>query len=79
MRVVIQRVSNASVSVDGVIRGAIGKGLCVLVGIGADDTEKDSQQLYLVKPVKMLIVTESKRSSLCDCLTLPMENLGNLA
>lgn len=37
MRVVIQRVSRASVRVDGVIVGAIEKGLLVLFGIGKED------------------------------------------
>ena len=40
MRVVIQRVSRASVSIDGSIVGAIGRGFCVLVGLRADDTEE---------------------------------------
>ncbi len=40
MRVVIQRVSEASVKVDGIVTGAIQKGLLVLVGIeDADSTE----------------------------------------
>ena len=39
MRVVCQRVSQASVSVDGEIVGQIQKGLLLLVGIGPNDTE----------------------------------------
>jgi len=41
MRVVIQRVSEASVKVDGIITGAIQKGLLVLVGIEDADTDED--------------------------------------
>lgn len=41
MRVVIQRVSEASVAVDGTITGAIQKGLMVLVGIEDADTQDD--------------------------------------
>lgn len=41
MRVVIQRVSEASVKVDGLVAGAIGKGLLVLVGIEDADTQED--------------------------------------
>ena len=37
MRLVIQRVSEASVTVDGQIIGRIGPGLCILVGVGNDD------------------------------------------
>ena len=38
MRIVLQRVSRASVSVDSVSVGQIGCGLLLLVGIGAEDT-----------------------------------------
>ena len=38
MRLVLQRVTHASVAVDGVVVGEIGQGLMVLVGIGQDDT-----------------------------------------
>lgn len=41
MRIVIQRVSEASVKVDGKLTGAIGKGLLVLVGIEDADTDED--------------------------------------
>ena len=45
MRAVVQRVSEASVSVDGKVTGATGPGLCVLVGVGTQDTEADAQWL----------------------------------
>jgi D-tyrosyl-tRNA(Tyr) deacylase len=38
MRVVLQRVSRASVSVDGRTAGAIGRGFCLLVGLTHGDT-----------------------------------------
>ncbi|MDY6408119.1 MAG: D-aminoacyl-tRNA deacylase [Pseudomonadota bacterium] len=41
MKIVIQRVKQSSVSVDGQIVGQIGQGLCVLAGIEPTDTEKD--------------------------------------
>ncbi len=41
MRVVIQRVSEASVKVDGIITGAIQKGLLVLMGVEDADTNED--------------------------------------
>jgi D-tyrosyl-tRNA(Tyr) deacylase len=43
MRAVIQRVKSASVTVDGAVVSSIGQGLMILVGIGADDTEDDTQ------------------------------------
>jgi D-tyrosyl-tRNA(Tyr) deacylase len=41
MRVVIQRVSNAKVEVEGRTVGRIGPGLAVLVAVGAGDTDRD--------------------------------------
>ena len=41
MRVVIQRVSSASVSIGGKVRSAIGAGLLVLLGVGHDDGAED--------------------------------------
>ncbi|GIU74430.1 MAG: D-aminoacyl-tRNA deacylase [Bryobacteraceae bacterium] len=45
MRAVIQRVSSASVTVDGRVTGAIGPGLLVLLGVGRTDTEQDAETL----------------------------------
>ena len=41
MRVVLQRVSSASVKIDGVITGEIGPGLVLLLGIAKDDAPED--------------------------------------
>ncbi len=41
MRVVLQRVKRASVTVEGSVTGAIGRGLMMLIGIDRDDTEDD--------------------------------------
>ena len=41
MRVVIQRVSSASVSIGGRVRSAIGPGLLILLGIGHEDGPED--------------------------------------
>jgi D-aminoacyl-tRNA deacylase len=45
MRAVVQRVSEASVEVDGAVVGQIGSGLAVLVGVKAGDTEGDARYL----------------------------------
>lgn len=45
MKVVIQRVRRASVTIEDKLRSAIGAGLLVLVGIQADDTTEDIQWL----------------------------------
>ena len=42
MRAVAQRVTKANVLVDGAVVGEIGKGLVVLLGVGADDGEHDA-------------------------------------
>lgn len=45
MKAVIQRVQNASVSIEGQMHASIGKGLLILVGIQADDTDEDIEWL----------------------------------
>ncbi len=56
MRVVIQRVKSASVTVDGEIVGKIGKGILVLLGVAVDDSEKDA--LYLLEKTLNLRIFE---------------------
>ena len=41
----MQRVSRASVTVDGEVVGAVGRGLCVLVGVTHDDDERRARKL----------------------------------
>ena len=45
MRSVIQRVTRASVAVDGEVVGSIGEGLLVLLGVKVGDTEKDADYM----------------------------------
>lgn len=45
MRAVVQRVSGASVTVDGAVTGAIEGGLMVLLGVRREDTEADAAYL----------------------------------
>jgi D-tyrosyl-tRNA(Tyr) deacylase len=45
MRAVVQRVSRASVTVEGEVVGSCGRGLLVLVGVGHDDTDATARRL----------------------------------
>lgn len=49
MRAVIQRVSSASVTIDGTVKSAIGQGLLILLGIGHEDGREDVD--WLVKKI----------------------------
>ncbi len=46
MKVVIQRVSSASVTINGQVTGAIDKGFLILLGITIEDTAEDVEWLY---------------------------------
>ena len=61
MRALIQRVAQASVSVDGAVVGSIGPGLIVFLGVGRGDVEEDAE--YLVEKIANLRIfadTEDK-------------------
>jgi len=45
MKAVVQRVTGASVSVDGVVKGKIDEGLLVYLGVAVDDNEADAEWL----------------------------------
>jgi D-tyrosyl-tRNA(Tyr) deacylase len=47
VRALLQRVSEASVSVDGRVVGRIGPGLCALVGVGSEDDQAAADRLAL--------------------------------
>ena len=54
MRAVVQRVSSASVTIDGIVKSAINAGLLVFIGISHEDTQEDID--WLVKKVAALRV-----------------------
>ena len=58
MRLVIQRASHASVTIDGQKKSQIGCGLVILVGICDEDTEEDID--WLVRKVTMLRVFDDE-------------------
>ena len=59
MRLVIQRVSSASVRVDGEVIGAIGPGLLVLLGVREGDDEATAQRLA-VKAAELRIFADDE-------------------
>lgn len=58
MRTVIQRVSQASVSIDGVVVSEIGHGLLILLGIEEADNEEDMD--WLVKKIAALRIFDDE-------------------
>lgn len=58
MRIVIQRVSHASVTINGEIKSEIDKGYLILIGIGEDDGREDAD--WLVKKVVGLRVFDDE-------------------
>jgi len=54
MRLVLQRVSQAQVTIDGRVAGAIGRGLLVLAGVALDDVDED--RAWLARKVVALRV-----------------------
>ena len=58
MRAVVQRVTSASVTVEGETVGAVGPGLMVLIGVSKEDTDKDLK--YIVDKVQNLRVFDDE-------------------
>lgn len=65
MRAVIQRVSRASVAVNGEVKSAIGQGFLILLGVCEEDTTEDVE--WLVKKISMLRVFDDENGVMnCD-------------
>jgi D-tyrosyl-tRNA(Tyr) deacylase len=62
MRAVVQRVSHAKVTVQGVTTGEIGAGLLVLLGVGQADTEADAA--YLAEKISGLRIFEDDQGKM---------------
>jgi D-aminoacyl-tRNA deacylase len=62
MRAVVQRVSQAKVTVNGKITGEIAEGVLVLLGVGRDDTEADA--IYLAEKIAGLRVFEDAQEKM---------------
>ena len=59
MRAVIQRVTSASVSIEGSVVGEIEKGFLILLGVGQDDNEPEVERLWS-KIFKMRIFDDAE-------------------
>ena len=59
MKFLIQRVSHASVDVDGRTVGSIGRGYLVRIGVGSDDTEETADR-YIRKMLSLRIFEDSQ-------------------
>ncbi len=62
MKAILQRVSEATIKVDGEFRGEIGKGLVVLLGIKDGDTEKDID--YMINKIINLRIFDDEDGKL---------------
>lgn len=62
MRAVVQRVSESSVTSEGVATGKIGKGLTVLIGVGEEDTKDDAE--YMAGKVARLRIFEDEQNKM---------------
>lgn len=80
MKLVIQRVKSASVSIDGQVYSQIQDGLLLLVGVGPEDDQKDLD--YAVRKVsqmrifsdeedKMNLSVKVSKEKSCQSLNLP--------
>ena len=62
MRCVVQRVSEAYVTVDGQETGRLEKGLCALIGVEVGDTEKDA--VYMAGKIVKLRIFEDENDKM---------------
>lgn len=70
MRIVAQRVSRASVTIDGKVKSAIGQGMMVLLGVEEADNEEDVEWLC-AKLAKMRIFSDEN-----DAMNLDINQVG---
>ena len=73
MRAVIQRVSHASVTIDGVVKSKIGQGFLILLGVCDEDSMEDVD--WLVKKVANLRVFGDEN----DVMNLSIQDVGGNA
>ena len=62
MRAVLTRVRSASVTIDGHVNGAIGRGFLILLGVGPNDTERECR--YLAEKALSLRIFEDENGKM---------------
>ena len=70
MKIILQKVKKASVSVDNKVVGSIDKGYCLLVGVHKESTEEDAK--YLAKKVVQARLFEDEN----DKINLSLKDVG---
>lgn len=70
MKIVMQRVSQASVTIDGKIAGAIQQGLLLLVGICPEDGQEDIE--YAVRKISQMRIFSDQE----DKMNLSVQDVG---
>ena len=70
MKIILQKVKEASVSVDDKVVGSIDKGYCLLVGVHKESTEEDAK--YLAKKVAQARLFEDEN----DKINLSLKDVG---
>ena len=70
MKIILQKVKKASVSVDNKVVGSIDKGYCLLVGVHKESTEEDAK--YLAKKVGQARLFEDEN----DKINLSLKDVG---
>ncbi|MBQ4313210.1 MAG: D-tyrosyl-tRNA(Tyr) deacylase [Clostridia bacterium] len=70
MRAIVQRVSRASVTIDGRVHGSVGKGFMVLLGVHQEDTEAEAR--LIAKKIAGMRVFEDAQGK----MNLPLSDFG---
>ena len=70
MKIILQKLKKASVSVDNKIVGSIDKGYCLLVGVHKESTEEDAR--YLAKKIAQARLFEDEN----DKINLSLKDVG---
>ena len=65
MRFVIQRVKNASVTVEENVTGEIGKGFLVLIGVSENDTEQTADKMIRKMTGLRIFEDEKRENQIC--------------